>query len=252
MLKLCDDIDTLSMMLCDGELAEQELRDVELHLLDCATCRHQVEREREVVGLLRDRLAAPPAPALVRQRLTAALDQEDRSRRGSWWRSLALPGAAMAAAAAALLVFAFGSSTPAPRGDAPIAGTPLRAVAPAGRVGFGGSMAASSISDVGLTLAGVERLGEDVAALYYAAVAPSGERFDVQVTVHDAARLGLDARGRTIVGGYEVWDGAGGLVVRDGPRAIRITSRTLGTDDLKRLIGGTPLVARVGADDPRR
>ena len=105
MLKLCDDIDTLSMMLCDGELADQELRDVELHLIDCDACRAHVEKDRGFLGELRQRMAPPRAPELVRQRLGRALDEVDRKARPTW-RALALPGVATLAAAAALVVFA--------------------------------------------------------------------------------------------------------------------------------------------------
>ena len=256
MLKLCDDIDTLSMMLCDGELADQELRDVELHLIDCPTCRAHVDRDRGFLGDLRGKLAAPPAPDLLRQRLGRALDDVDRQARRPVWKGLGLPAAAVVAAAAALAVFAIGSRSPAP---AP-AHASRRAVAPAlpferveapAGVPRGASIG-ELISALNVELVGSELLGADVAHLTYWLVAP-GVRVPLYATVQDAARLGVDERARVMVGGYDTWTlrDPDELVVRDGARAIRLSS-PLGTDLLRQVIGGTSLVARIGADDPRR
>jgi anti-sigma factor RsiW len=116
-MSLCQSIDTLSMAFLDDELAVQERRELELHLLDCATCRHHVDAERAEIALVRKALIAPPAPALLKARIARALDAEDAAatrgerRRWSQWM---LPGSAMLAAAAALVVFlgagSFGSS----------------------------------------------------------------------------------------------------------------------------------------------
>lgn len=247
MLKLCDDIDTLSMMLCDGELADQELRDVELHLIDCDACRAHVEKDRGFLGELRQRLAPPKAPDLLRQRLGRELDAVDRKARPSW-RALALPGAATLAAAAALVVFAVGGDRPAePSAKAPSAAAP-KAGLRTDRVTFRDG---ASVRDVVLQRTGTELLGADVANLSYWAVAPDGAHYPVYATVHDAARLELDASTRVVLGGWETWTLPDVVVVRDGARAIRLSS-PLGTDALKVLIRGTQLVSRIGADDPRR
>lgn len=107
-MTLCQSIETLSMALLDDELVPEERRELELHLLDCASCRQRVEAERAELELIRKALAAPPAPALLKARIARALDAEDaaaiRSERRRWSRWL-LPGSAIAAAAAALLVF---------------------------------------------------------------------------------------------------------------------------------------------------
>ena len=256
MLKLCDDIDTLAMMLCDGELAAQEQRDVELHLLECSACRAHVDRERVVLGELRQRLAPPPAPALLRARIGRALDEVDRARRPTW-RSWALPAAAATAAAAALAVFVLSGDgdRPATATDRPrklvASDDPRTAPVSSGR-GFGDG---GSMSDVVFRLAGSESYGPDAAALHYDVYAPDGRRFDLRVVLHGADALEVDPSARRIVGGYEVWDGAvaeAGLVVRDGARAVRMSSTTMTVADLKLLIGGTPIVARIGAEDPRR
>jgi anti-sigma factor RsiW len=107
-MSLCHSIDTLSMAFLDDELAAEEHRELELHLLDCANCRRHVDGERAELELVRKALVPPPAPALLKARIARMLDAEDaavaRSERRRWSQRL-LPGAAIAAAAAAILVF---------------------------------------------------------------------------------------------------------------------------------------------------
>ena len=106
-MTLCQSIETLSMAFLDDELVAEERRELELHLLDCASCRQRVEAERADLELIRKALVAPPAPALLKARVSRALDAEDaaavRNERRRW-SSWLLPGSAIAAAAAALLV----------------------------------------------------------------------------------------------------------------------------------------------------
>jgi len=106
-MTLCQSIETLSMTFLDDELVAEERRELELHLLDCASCRQRVDAERADLELIRKALVAPPAPALLKARIARALDAEDaaavRSGRRRW-SSWLLPGSAIAAAAAALLV----------------------------------------------------------------------------------------------------------------------------------------------------
>lgn len=116
--QVCNSIDTLSMSYLDDELAPEEKRELELHLLDCSSCRDHLHEERQEVELLRQRLAVPAAPDLVRAKVMRLLDKEDaqtsrsllKERAGRWL----LPGASIATAAAALLVFAFAGT---PSGD---------------------------------------------------------------------------------------------------------------------------------------
>lgn len=252
MLKLCDDIDTLSMMLCDGELADAELRDVELHMIDCAVCRAHVDRDRGFLGELRLNLVPPPTPEVVRQRLSRALDEVDRARRPSW-RNLALPGAAAIAAAAALLVFVT-MRDPAPTRTATTARTPttaLTAMQPdARRVGMATS-AAYNVRDLAMQYASAERIGADVVKLSYWLIAPTGRRFAVYAFVHDAARLEVEPSARTMIDGYEVWQRPDGLVVKDGARAIQLSSPDLDLANLKAAISDTPLISRIIRDDAR-
>ena len=61
-MSLCQSIDTLAMAYLDDELVSEERRELELHLLSCATCKHHVESERAEIALVRRALAPPPAP----------------------------------------------------------------------------------------------------------------------------------------------------------------------------------------------
>lgn len=109
--QVCNSIDTLSMTYLDEELAPEEKRELELHLLDCSSCRERVNEERQEVELLRQKLAMPAAPDLVRAKMMRLLDKEDaqesrallKERIARW----VLPGTSIAAAAAALMLFVF-------------------------------------------------------------------------------------------------------------------------------------------------
>lgn len=107
-MSLCDSIDTLSMAYLDDELAAEERRELELHMVDCAGCRQHLDGEQGELDMLRKALAPPPTPELVKARIVRALDEEDqraaRAGRKQWSRWI-LPGSAVAAAAAAMLLF---------------------------------------------------------------------------------------------------------------------------------------------------
>ena len=108
-MSLCDSIETLAMAYLDDELAVEERRELEHHLLDCAGCKQHLDGERVELAVIRKALVVPPAPDLVKARVMRALDAVDtaavhdqRKRRLSRWM---LPGSAMFAAVAALVVF---------------------------------------------------------------------------------------------------------------------------------------------------
>ncbi len=109
--QVCSSIDTLSMSYLDEELAPEEKRELELHLLDCTSCRDHVSEERQEVNELRKRLAMPPMPDLVRAKVTRLIDREEaqisRDQLKERVRRWILPGTSIAAAAAALVVFVF-------------------------------------------------------------------------------------------------------------------------------------------------
>jgi anti-sigma factor RsiW len=106
------------MSYLDDELAAEERRELELHLTECASCRGHVDGERAELAMMRKLLVAPPAPDLLKARITRMLDAEDaqaaRTERKQWSRWI-LPGSAVAAAAAALLVFAGVGAAPPPQ-----------------------------------------------------------------------------------------------------------------------------------------
>jgi anti-sigma factor RsiW len=123
-MSLCQSIDTLAMAFLDDELAPEEKRELELHLLDCGECRQHVETERAELQLVRKALVPPLAPDMFKVRLARALDHEereaeqvDRKRKRSIVGRLLLPGSAMLAAAAAIVAFvAIKPTTPAKTG----------------------------------------------------------------------------------------------------------------------------------------
>jgi hypothetical protein len=92
------------MAYLDDELAAEERHELEAHLTECTSCRSHLDGERADQDVLRKALAAPAAPALLRARISRALDGEDRDARRRWTQYL-LPGSAMCAAAAAIAVF---------------------------------------------------------------------------------------------------------------------------------------------------
>jgi anti-sigma factor RsiW len=120
MSSLCDTIDTLAMVYLDDELDAAERRELELHLHDCGPCREHIAAERMSRVKLRAMLAPPPAPELLRARIGTALDREDRTTalagRAGRLRRWVLPGAAVTAAAAALVLFVVAPQRTAPAG----------------------------------------------------------------------------------------------------------------------------------------
>lgn len=121
----CSDIASLIPTYLDGELADRDLHDFESHIASCAGCAESLRTEDRFHRQMRELLAPPRAPDILRARLSDALDREDHtleraSRRARWdW---ALPGASIAAAAAALIVFATDAAMPAaPTADEPSA-----------------------------------------------------------------------------------------------------------------------------------
>ena len=78
-MSLCQSIDTLAMAYLDDELVVEERRELELHMLDCASCRHHVDHERSELELVRKALAPPPAPPALKVSIQRLLDAEDRA-----------------------------------------------------------------------------------------------------------------------------------------------------------------------------
>ncbi len=107
-MSLCDSIDTLSMAYLDDELATEERHELEAHITECTECRAHVDAGRADHAFLRDALQAPRASDSMKMRLTRSLDEADREEvraQRKRWSQYLLPGSAIMAAAAAILVF---------------------------------------------------------------------------------------------------------------------------------------------------
>jgi anti-sigma factor RsiW len=266
MTKHCDSIDTLAMTFLDGELADEELRDFELHLLACAGCRSRVEAEDAALTEMRRRLAPPPAPDMLRARIGRALDAEDRAlarqARLSQVKSWLLPGAASLAAAAALLVFV--AMPPRTADDVPVSRVavsqhmrqaPLEvtgaATTPWIRRNYGAQIepprfASSQVRVAGARLTDV--VGRKALQIFYD-VSDRGNRYALQTLMFDASGVELPGDKLT-VGGREVTvDEYGGFHVvsfRDSDGlAYVFTSADLGRSQLVEMVVNSNLILRV-------
>lgn len=271
MNKLCESIDTLSMAYLDDELADEELREFELHAIECAECRAHVEAERAALADLRRQLTPPPTPDLVRARMMAALDGEDaeasrherRSRLAQW----ALPGFASAAAVAALALFVFARGPgPAPEPVAVSAvNQQLRSPSVATmrpRVPGAVLPSVAGVSDTASKVT-IERVaawkdelnGREVAMQLYAVQAPGGEA-TIQASVFDSNGWDLEIGERVSAGGLDLWvallpDGRSAVVHETADRVGYVfSSAELAPRDLVTLVVSGQLIDRVGA--PRR
>ena len=266
MTKLCDSIDTLAMAYLDDELAEEELRDFELHVLDCAECKTRVDHDRAATAELRRRLAPPPAPDLLRARLTRALDAEDaaasramRRQRVNRWL---LPGAASVAAVAALAVFV--ANRPA-GSSAALAQEAVRAgnrTAPLEVQGASTEawvprysrpdIAPPRFDDASVQLAGARLAsidGRDAAQFFYQVVTPD-RTYELRALTFDARGIDFDGMEAAEVDGTVLRvDRREGnnlvIIVADDGAAYAFTSRELSLEQLAGLVVHSDLVGRV-------
>ena len=105
----CDDVQRLVHAYLDGELLEADRIGFDEHVGACAACRGIVDEEARFKATLRARLRpVPAAPAELRARVLAALDEADsRTGQGPTPPLLrrAMPFVAVFAAAASMVVF---------------------------------------------------------------------------------------------------------------------------------------------------
>ncbi len=265
MQQLCDSIETLAMTLDDGELAGDELRDLEIHLTECESCRQHTAQQAATMSALRRRLAPPPTPDLLRARITRALDGEDRAARRplSTWL---LPGAAALAAVAALVVFV-GARTPPPNSS--IEGAVAKSTTRSRPLEVEGAATNQWVQrnfDPGVALptfasARIEQWGarltdvldRDAVQLYYRVTTPEGFARDVQVTIFDARGLGFQGR-RAVINERVLLVGVHGgrsvVTYRDGrDRAYLFTSSQLRPQELTDLVGTSSLLIQVRDDE---
>jgi anti-sigma factor RsiW len=112
----CSDTSSLIQTYLDGELTERDLHDFESHIGGCPECSEALANQRSFHRVVRAELVPPPAPDLLRRRIELALDADDEAadaaaRRARW--AWVLPGASVAAAAAAMMLFIGDSMMPA-------------------------------------------------------------------------------------------------------------------------------------------
>jgi hypothetical protein len=257
-MTLCTSIDTLAMAYLDDELADEELRDFELHLHDCAACRGRVDAERHALADLRRALAPPPAPALVRARIAARLDDEDaqaardarRGRLAGWL----LPGAASLAAVAALAVFVL-----LPEGRVPspatVAGdvarsharTPRLHVAPLPVIASSAA-APSPVYPVATWRSEIN--GRAGVAAWFVERRGGDDQRIIQATRFDARGWNLAIGERVLVDGLELWgastpDGMFIVLHRRGNVGYAFSSDDLAPRDLLSAIARHDLVGQM-------
>jgi hypothetical protein len=110
-----------------GTLADDEAARVDAHLRACLACSDEYEQLRGVIDVLPSALPAPPAPATVRKRIMAAIDEPQHSAQPRRRRNISLTTALAAALALALVGDAYlGIARRAPAGGARVVAlTPL-------------------------------------------------------------------------------------------------------------------------------
>jgi len=204
MNSLCSSIDTLAMAYLDDELADEELRDFEMHLIDCAACRGRVDGERDALADLRRRLAPPPTPDVVRARLAATLDDEDARTARESRRGWILPGAATFAAIAALALFAW-SRLPTDPPDS-VAADVVRTQMQSPRVALPVMAGDGPVMDrVDMVATSHARFrNRDVVHQLYWLRGLRGEH-TIQASVFDARGLDVEMGERVTVDGLELW-----------------------------------------------
>jgi len=248
-MTLCTSIDQLAMAYLDDELADEELRELELHLRECAACRGRVEAEREELAQLRERLAAPPMPDVVRARLAAVLDTEDAAARQSRFTAWILPGTASLAAVAALALFVLLPREAAQPTAAKVARIGI--VAPEVRV------SPVSTGDHGVSVdhfarSHAELDGRQVENHLYRVRFGNHDERTIQASVFDARGLDLAIGQHLRVDGQELWvtpfgDRSYAVAIRNGTTGYVFTSPNLAPRDLIDIIVRFDLV-RVSAE----
>ncbi len=104
----CDDVERMVHPYLDGELIENDVVTFDSHVGGCAACRRLLDDELRFKATLRAHLRpAPTAPAELRERVLAGLDQADSAGDGPTaplFRRV-MPFVAVFAAAASMVVF---------------------------------------------------------------------------------------------------------------------------------------------------
>lgn len=267
-MNLCESIDTLAMALHDGELAGEELRDVELHLTECASCRDQAAAQATAIGTLRRKLAPPPAPDLLRAKIRLGLDAEDRAARKPLSNWL-LPGAAVVAAAAALAVFVTARPETKERTVDDVVATIATRAKPLEVQGaaatsrwveqhYDANVALPTFSSARVDLWGARLtnvLDREALQLYYRITTPEDFSRDLQVVVFDAHDMPfsgerVDINDRTLLTG--MYRNFAVVSYRDArQKAYVFVSSQMSVDEMVDMVGSSSLLIQV-RDDERR
>ncbi len=130
-MSLCESIDTLAMAYLDGELANEERHELDMHLTECTSCRVGIDGARADQSLIQTALVAPRVTDTMRMRMVKALDEADKvtsieivKKQRRKFSQFVLPGSAILAAAAAIAVFV---GVNVKSGTQPVAGSIARA-----------------------------------------------------------------------------------------------------------------------------
>jgi len=110
-MSLCESIDTLAMAYLDDELANEERRELDTHLTECASCRAEIDGARADQSLIQGRWSRRALPTRCGcawcVRSMSRIARPRRKRRDPTQAVVVVraAGYAMLAAAAAILVF---------------------------------------------------------------------------------------------------------------------------------------------------
>jgi len=69
----CDAVRTRTFAACDGELSAAEVRRIDAHLADCASCRHRFAADATFHGVIRAAVVPSAAPESLRARILLSL-----------------------------------------------------------------------------------------------------------------------------------------------------------------------------------
>lgn len=113
----CQEVQKFVHVYVDGEFGDDERREFELHLQQCGDCRAVVRFEERFKAAVQSRIPKLKAPERLLHAVREDLDKEpEPATSAGAWRYVAIPAAAMAAAA--LLVFILWPTGQTPESDA--------------------------------------------------------------------------------------------------------------------------------------
>lgn len=260
----CEDVEPLVQTHLDGELADEDRRELSVHLASCASCRDTVAEEARFHRELREKLRPPPLPGGMRERILTELDREDwRARKQTTSRlGWAFPAVASMAAACALIFFIM-SSRDLGTDEAPLAYDAVRqhirrppvevqgaAVNPWVQQYLSPMVQVPRFSDRDISLRGARLShlrGRDAALLYYEAVI-NKRPYEVATFIVDAPDLNVSAGEREVIGGRELWvhesHGYNVVAHKDAAGIAYVFTSEMPKEDLLRVVVTSNLLLR--------